>query len=71
VFDSDEGCSFDRGTITDASNEAVITEILDGDSRGVFGGQIGQDDIYEGARVYGFGVVSGRFIDHLCEIESI
>jgi hypothetical protein len=29
------------------------------------------DDISEGARVYGFGVVLGRFIDHLCEIEGI
>ena len=28
-------------------------------------------DIYEGARVYGFGVVPGRFIDNLCEIEGI
>ena len=24
-----------------------------------------------GARVYGFGVVPGRFIDNLCEIEGI
>ena len=25
----------------------------------------------EGAHVYGFGVVPGRFLDHLCEIEGI
>ena len=37
---------------------------------GVFREQVGQD-IYEGARVYGFGVVPGRFIDHLCDIEGI
>ena len=30
-----------RLTITDAGNEAVITEILDEDSRGVFGGKVG------------------------------
>ena len=52
-------------------NEAVITEILVEKSRGVFGGQVGQDDIYEGSRVYGFGVVPGGFIDNLCEIEGI
>jgi hypothetical protein len=34
-------------------------------------GQVGQDDIYEGARVYGFRVVPGRFLDHLCEIAGI
>ena len=28
-----------------AGNEAVIAEILDEDSRGVFRGQVGQDDI--------------------------
>ena len=49
----------------------MIAEILVEDSRGVFRGQVGQDDIYEGARVYRFGVVPGRFIDHLCEIEGI
>ena len=40
---------FDRGPITDAGNEAVIAEILIEISRGVFGGQVGQDNIYEGA----------------------
>jgi hypothetical protein len=55
-------------TIMDTGNEA---EILVEDSRGVFGGQVGQDNIYEGAHVYGFGVVSGRFFDKLCEIEGI
>jgi hypothetical protein len=30
----------------DAGNEAVIAEILVEDSRGVFRGQLGQDDIY-------------------------
>ena len=30
---------------TDAGNEAVIAEILVEDSRGVFRGQVGQDDI--------------------------
>ena len=54
-----------------SSNEAVIDEILVEDSRGVFGGQVGSDDIYEGACVYIFGVVPGGFIDHLCEIEGI
>ena len=49
----------------------MITEILVEDSRGLFGGQDGWDDIYEVARVYGFGVISGRFIDKLCEIEGI
>jgi hypothetical protein len=71
VFDSDEGWSFDRGPITDAGNETVIAEILVEDSRGVFGGQVGQDDIYEGACVYRFRVVPGRFLDHLCEIAGI
>ena len=47
----------------------MIAEILVEDSRGLFRGQVGKDDIYEGARVSGFGVVPGRFIDHLCEIE--
>jgi hypothetical protein len=61
--------SFDRRPITDASNEAVIAEILFEDSRGVFGGQVGSDDIYEGACVYRFGVVPGGFIDNLSEIE--
>jgi hypothetical protein len=50
---------------------AVIAEILVENSRGVFRGQVGQDDIYVGAHVYGFGVVPGRFIDNLCEIEGI
>jgi hypothetical protein len=46
------GWLFDRRPITDAGNEAVIAEILVEDSRGVFRRQVGQDDIYEGARVY-------------------
>ena len=71
AFDSDEGWSFDRGPITDAGNEAVIAEILIENSRGVFGGQVGQDNIYEGAHVYGFRVVPGGFLDNLCEIEGI
>ena len=49
----------------------MITEILVEDSRGVFRGQIGQDDIYEGAHVYGFMVVPGGFLDNLCETEGI
>ena len=49
---------------------AVIAEILVEDSRGVFRGQVGQDDIYEGTCVYRFGVVPGRYIDNLCEIEG-
>ena len=36
----------DRGPITHAGNEAVIAEIQVEDSRGVFRGQVGQDDIY-------------------------
>ena len=71
AFDSDEGWLFDCGPITDAGNEAVITEILVEDSRDVFRGKVVQDDIYEGAHVYGFGVVPCGFIDNLCEIEGI
>ena len=61
----------DRRPITDAGNEAVIAEILVEDSRGLFVGQVGQDDIYEGVRVYRFRVLPGRFLDSLCEIEGI
>ena len=39
------GWSFDHGPIAHAGNEAVIAEILVEDSRGVFRGQVGQDDI--------------------------
>ena len=46
----------------------MIAEILVEDIRGVFRGQV---DIYEGARVYGFGVVPGRFHYNLGEIEGI
>ena len=46
-------------------------EILVENSRGVFRGQVGQDDIHEDAHVYGFGVVPGRFFDNICEIDSI
>ena len=42
----------------------MIAEILVENSRGVFRGQVGYDDIYEGARVYGFRVVPGRLIDN-------
>ena len=49
----------------------MIAEILVKDSGGEFREQVGQDDIYEGAHVYGFMVVPGRFIDNLCEIEGI
>ena len=70
-FYSDEGWSFDRGPITDAGNEAVIAEILIENSKGVFGGQVGHDDIYEGAHVYGFRLVPGGLLDNLCEIEGI
>ena len=55
----------------DAGNEAEISEILVENSRGVFRRQVGKDDIYEGAHVYGFGVVPGRFLDDLCKIEGI
>ena len=51
--------------------QAVIAEILVEDSRGVFRGQVGQDNIYEGAHVYRFRVVPDRFLDNLCEIEGI
>ena len=67
MFDSDERWSFYRRPITDAGNEAVIAKIVVDNSRGLFRGQVGQDDIYEGAHVYRFGVVPGRFIDNLCE----
>ena len=46
AFDSVEGWAFDRGPISDAGNEAVSAEILVEDSRSVFRGQVGQDDIY-------------------------
>ena len=46
----------------------MIAEILVEDSRGVFRGQVCQNDI---AHVYGFRVVPGRLLDHLCEIEGI
>jgi hypothetical protein len=49
----------------------VIAEILIEDSRGVFGGQVGQDNVYEVVHVYGFRVVPGGFLDDLCEIEGI
>ena len=71
ALDSDEGWSFNRGSITHAGNETVIAKILVEDSRGVFRGQVDQDEIYEGAHGYGFWVVPGRFLDHLCEIEGI
>ena len=54
----------------DTGNEAVIAEILIENSGGVFGGQVGQDNIYEGAHVYGFRVVPGGLLDDLCEIEG-
>jgi hypothetical protein len=50
---------------------AVTAEILIENSRGVFGGQVGQDNIYEGAHVYGSRVVPGGFLDNLCVIEVI
>ena len=65
------GWSFDRGPIADAGNEVLIAEILIENSRGVFGGQVGQDNIYEGAHVYRFRVVPRGFLDDLCEIEGI
>ena len=42
----------------------MIAEILVEDSRGVLRGQVGQDDIFEGAHSYRFRVVSGRFLDN-------
>ena len=57
--------------MADTGNEAVIAEILVEDSGRVFGGPVGQDDVYEGALVYRFRVVSGWFLDDLCEIEGI
>ena len=63
---------FDRRPIVDAGNEAVIVDILIENSRGVFGGQVCQDNIYEDAHVYrSLRVVPGGFLDHLCEIEGI
>ena len=49
----------------------MIAEILIEDSGGVFGGPVGQGDVYEGALVYRFRVVPGGFLDDLCEIEGI
>ena len=71
AFDSDGGWSFDRGPVADAGNEGVIAEILIENSRGVFGEQVGQDNIYESGHVYGFRVVPGEFPDNLFEIEGI
>ena len=45
AFDSDEGWSFDCGSVANTGNEAVIAEILVEDSRGVFRGLVGQYDI--------------------------
>ena len=45
AFASDKRWSFDHRPITHTGNEAVIAEILVEDSRGVFRGQVGQDDI--------------------------
>ena len=47
----------------------MIAEISVENCRDVFGGQVGYDDIYEGACVYGFVVVPGRLIDTFCEIS--
>jgi hypothetical protein len=58
-------------TVNSLSVQAVIAEVLVEDSSGVFRGQVGLDDIYEGAHVYGFRVVPCRFLDNLCEIEVI
>ena len=49
----------------------MIAEILIEDSGGVFGGPVGQDNIYEGALVYRCRDVPGGFLDYLCEIEGI
>ena len=49
----------------------MIAEILIENSRCVFGGQVGQDNIYEGAHVDEFRVVPGGFLNDLCEIEGI
>jgi hypothetical protein len=49
----------------------VVAEILVEDSGGVFGGPVGQDDVYEGAFAYRVRVVPGGFFDDLCEIEGI
>jgi hypothetical protein len=49
----------------------VIAEILIENSRGVFRGQVGQDNIYQGVHVYRLRVVPGGFLDNLCEIEGI
>ena len=44
----------------------MIAEILIENRKGEFGRQVGEDNIYEGARVYGFGVIPAGFIDYLC-----
>ena len=49
----------------------MIAEILIENSEGVFGGKVCQDNIYEGAHVYGFRFVPGGFLYNLCEIEGI
>jgi hypothetical protein len=45
----------------------VIAEILIENSRGVFGGRVSQDNIYEGAHVHRFRVVPGGFLDNFCD----
>ena len=57
------GSRLTHGPIVDAGNEAVIAEILIENSRGVFGRQVGQDNIYEGTHFYRFRVVPGGFLD--------
>ena len=49
----------------------MIAEILIDDIGGVFGGPVGQDNVYEGALVYRCRVVPGGFLDDLCEIEGL
>ena len=57
--------------MADTGDEAVIAEILVEDSGGIFGGPVGQDDVYEGALVYRVRVLPGGFLDDLSEIEGI
>ena len=49
----------------------MIAEILIENSGGVFGGQVGQYNFYEGADVNGFRLVPSGFLEELCEIEGI
>jgi hypothetical protein len=48
----------------------MTADILIENCIGVFGGQVGQDNTYEGAHVFWFRVLPGGFLDNVCELEG-